>query len=598
MTVFLTYLKGLDMKDLTTITSNNAIITTIGERVAMHIRIVRFGILVLMLCLYCFCQKSGKNDTLLKIKGKTMTRTEFNSFLSAKNLYPEPRGDFFSRPLADMTFFVDMEAFYDKANATPFAAKAKSSDDWKWKKMYFPASIYIRNVLQGNMGFSDKEIEAYYKAHRESYTRRVPRDTTPPDTLHKKQVKNAKIDSVKVYIPLDEVRIRIIDTMFVMKYPPPDSLFRKNPKDTAKMDSAGIINNWLFNTKRTAQEFFLRKFYEVKFKTKLPDSLNQFYGEKKIITPSDMKVITSWIPEDQRGYYSSPSGTMELAKWLLRWKLFSEKAQKTWDDPQGEIKAELQWAWKMNVVFNYVNTQLLPNAKKAVALDTAMCVYAYWDDKGNPSVKPDSSGFKSTLDQYAQRVVNMDIDRQIFELRKKMNIVIVQNDYKDDGSGNPTAMIVHADSLRDTGKTDEAERIYETLIFGFSYTPEGLRSMVELAKIQTEKQAYAQAIKNYRDYLVFSNDKSKRCNTFFMIGFIYDEYLSKPDQASANYRWVLKNTPDCELSDDAEFMSLHLGEAMNSVEELRAEAMRQGKKVDTSAIQEPVVDTAKKVKAK
>ena len=45
-------------------------------------------------------------------------------------------------------------------------------------------------------------------------------------------------------------------------------------------------------------------------------------------------------------------------------------------------------------------------------------------------------------------------------------------------------------------------------------------------------------------------------------------------------------------------MSLHLGEAMNSVEELRAEAMRQGKKVDTSAVQEPVVDTAKKVKAK
>jgi len=365
------------MKDSTIITSNNAIVTTIGERVAMHIRIVRFGILVFMLCLYCFCQKSGKNDTLLKIKGKTITRNEFNAFINARNLYPEPRGDFFSRPLADMTFFIATEAFYDKAKSTPFAAKAKSRDDWKWKEMYFPASIYIRNVLQGNMGFSDKEIEAYYKAHRESYTRKVPKDTTTPDTLHKKpdtlnkkQVKNAKIDSVKkidsikVYIPLDEVRIRIIDTMFVMKYPPPDSLFRKKPKDTAKVDSEGTRNQWLFNTKRIAQEFFLKKFYEEKFKTKLPDSLNQFYGEKKVLTPADMKVITRSIPEDQRGYYSSPSGTMELAKWLLRWKLFSEKAEKTWDDPQGEIKAELAWAWKMDVVFNYVNTQVLPKAKK------------------------------------------------------------------------------------------------------------------------------------------------------------------------------------------------------------------------------------------
>ena len=82
-----------------------------------------------------------------------------------------------------------------------------------------------------------------------------------------------------------------------------------------------------------------------------------------------------------------------------------------------------------------------------------------------------------------------------------------------------------------------------------------------------------------------------------MIGFIYDEYLNRPEDARANYRWVLKNTPDCELTDDAEFMSLHLGEAMNSVEELRAEATRQGKKVDTSSIPEPPTDSVKKVKS-
>jgi len=82
-----------------------------------------------------------------------------------------------------------------------------------------------------------------------------------------------------------------------------------------------------------------------------------------------------------------------------------------------------------------------------------------------------------------------------------------------------------------------------------------------------------------------------------MIGFINDEYLNKSDLAQINYRWVLKNTPECELADDAEFMSLHLGESMSSVEELRAEALRQGKKVDTSSLQEPSVPEAK-MKAK
>ena len=69
----------------------------------------------------------------------------------------------------------------------------------------------------------------------------------------------------------------------------------------------------------------------------------------------------------------------------------------------------------------------------------------------------------------------------------------------------------------------------------------------------------------------------------FMIGFIYDEYLDKPEIAEANYKWVLKNAPGCELADDAEFMMLHLGEQMASVDELQAEVKRQGKKVEASA---------------
>jgi outer membrane protein assembly factor BamD (BamD/ComL family) len=173
-------------------------------------------------------------------------------------------------------------------------------------------------------------------------------------------------------------------------------------------------------------------------------------------------------------------------------------------------------------------------------------------------------------------------------------VTVLQSDFVDDMAGNPAQLIAHADSLRDTGNTSESQRIYEALSRGFLFTPEGMRSLIELAKIMTEQQQYTQAIKNYRDYLVLSHDVSKRCNTFFMIGFIYDEYLNRSEDARVNYRWVLKNTPDCELTDDAEFMSLHLGEAMNSVEELRAEAMRQGKKVDTSSIPEQSTDTALK----
>ena len=70
-----------------------------------------------------------------------------------------------------------------------------------------------------------------------------------------------------------------------------------------------------------------------------------------------------------------------------------------------------------------------------------------------------------------------------------------------------------------------------------------------------------------------------------MIGFVYSEYLSKPELAEANYKWILKNTPECELADDAEFMCLHLAEPMIGVDELQAEAKRQGRKPEEA---EPV----------
>jgi hypothetical protein len=66
-----------------------------------------------------------------------------------------------------------------------------------------------------------------------------------------------------------------------------------------------------------------------------------------------------------------------------------------------------------------------------------------------------------------------------------------------------------------------------------------------------------------------------------MIGFIYDEHLNKPEKAEQNYKWILHNARDCELADDAEFMVLHLDEPMSSVEELRAEALRQGRKIES-----------------
>ncbi len=567
-----------------------------GERVAMHSGVVRFGISVLALCLCCFCQKeNGSKDSLVRIGGTTVTRQTYNTFQDARGMFPSGRPDYFSRSLSDMTYFISMNVLFEKANASPLAGRIKASDDWKWKRMFFPAQAYLKDVVHANFGFTDKELEAYYTTHRDKYKRIIPRDTTVKDTLNKTKAPAVKKDSVE-YLPLQEVKEKIIETLFLAKYPVPDSVYRKDPKDTLRIDSAAVQSQWVSSIRRFSTDFFMKELFQEKYKKAYSDSVNEWYGDGKIVTPKDMKVILNWLPEDQRGYYGTPNGTRDLAKWLLRWKLYSEKAAKTGFDSQESVKSLIDWAWKINIAYAYFDSVIIPSAKKSVDVDTAMCDYAYWDDHPNPLVKPDSFGLSGIIEHYRLQQAYINADRQIYDLRNKKTITVLQNDFKDDMAGDPAKLIMHADSIRDTGNTNEAESIYETLSKGFLFTPEGLRSLVELAKILTEKQQYSQAIKKYREYLVFSKDKSKRCNTFFMIGFIYDEYLNRPEDARINYRWVLKNTPECELTDDAEFMSLHLGEAMNSVEELRAEAMRQGKKVDTSSIPEPTSDSVKKSK--
>ncbi len=566
----------------------------------MHIKVVRFCTLVLMIALVSFCQKQDKSkDTIGTIDGVKITKENYNSFWEMRRLYPSSTGDFFPGDRSLSTFIVATEILAGDGAAKSYSGKLKSNPSWEWKERYFPAQMYLQKVLDGNLGFTDRELQSYYKSHIDSYREKTTIYVSAPaaKAAKAKDTSKVKADTSKakpapasqtvkkdtvIQRTLPEVKDKIVKALFLAKYPVPDSLFKKHdPKDTAKIDTEEVKNRWMYMVRGDLPNFFMRKSYEEKYKQKFPDSLKDWYGKGKVITEGDMDVILSWLPETQRAMYNTPAGRADLAKWLLKWKLFSEDAKKSGFASQENVKAVLEWAWKVEVAANYVNTDLVAKAKAGVSIDTQMCVYAMWDDRGS-ATHADTASVNRTVTRYLTKAIYIKVDSMIYAQRKNHSIVYLLPEYKDEQSGNPVTMMAHADSMRDTGNTTEAASMYRSLVSSYPFTPEGRKSYTELAKVQSEKGEYTDAVKNYRDYLVLVNDKSKRCNTFFMIGFIYDEYLNKSDLAEVNYKWVLKNTPDCELANDAEFMTLHLGEPMNSVEELWAEARRQGRKVDTS----------------
>ncbi len=508
------------------------------------------------------CSKGSTDEGVVRIGSATVSKAGYNAFEKATSMYPTDPGIYFPAYRPKITHLVETDVIFRQKSAGKLKDSLRNGADWRWKKRYFPAQLYLFEHLSENLGIPEERIASYYEANKDSFKVTVQIDSTKDSSY---------------YRPLEDVKSRIAEKLFI-EGNKPDSVFLS--RYDSLPEKRDLEDQWLQHVRQTLPTFFMKRLYKEETGSPYPDSLSEIFGEGKYITQDDMDVILSWIPETRRSQYSAPERKRELVEWLVRWKLFSGISEKTGRSNLPLVKNLLDWAWKLNVAYAYTTGILEPLADSMFSCDSTMLLYSYYDDNGYFPLETNSHALKRKMDEFKQEQKRLRIDSMIIEMRKKYQVTFLQNDWKDIRNQQPAALLTRADSLRDSGKTDEARDAYLTLTKEFALTQEGQTALIELAKIQTEQQLYTQAIVNYRKFLLLNPDEGKRCNTFFMIGFIYDEYLDKPLHAESNYKWVLKNTPGCELADDAEFMMLHLNEPMSSVEELRDEAIRQGRKID------------------
>jgi hypothetical protein len=534
-----------------------------------------YAVLCGFLSLLFFCQKDeGENKRLVKIGSKVLKQEDVNAFSRVTSTYPTAPSEFALSSRSTITAFIETEALYKKQRFDPALLQYRRSADWKWKQRYLVSYSYLVDILQRQLGYPDNELRKYYDANKSIFKNPVVSDSIRADS-------SKKACTTWVVSPFDpDVKRQIADSLF-LKNCTPDSAFKAN---MAGADSNEVKGRWLrYMRSEGFRDFFLKKFYKEKYGKPLSDSLDDLVGKGKVLSQEDMDVILSWIPADRRAMVKDNKQSLtDFAKWLLRWQLFAEKAEAIGIAEKPEMRATLKWAWRFEIAQRYITEKVGPMAKKMARIDTAIALYSYWDESGNPGITSDTASIKSHYERLISQQTNDHFDGLLYDLRKKAHVRFLTKDWSDERDKNPAALLHKADSLRDTGATSEAESAYRTLTNDFVFTPEGKKALIELAKLQTEQQAYTEAIRNYRRVLLTDSDPGKRCNYMFMIGFIYDEYLDRPEMAEINYKWVLKNTPECELNDDAEFMMLHLGEQMSSVDELQAEVKRQGKKVEAS----------------
>jgi hypothetical protein len=539
----------------------------------MNVRFVS-PLLCASLALLFFCQKdNGTNKPLVKVGMTVLKQVDVNGFSRVTQNYPSSSAEFSIVMRPPISGFIETYAIYKKQRFNPANLKLRRSLDWKWKQRYLVATAFLNEVLQQNLGYTEPELRKYYDAHKADFKNPVVSDSA-----------GKKPCTTMVVAPFEtEVKRQIAEKLF-LKDNKPDSAFRASTPQNDLNDSNAMNGRWLRYVRHEGyRDLFVKKYFKEKYGKPYPDSLADLLGKGKILLQEDMEVILSWIPADRRDMLRKNKQSLaDFAKWLMRWQLFSEKAKATGYASLPEIRSTIKWAWRFEIAQRYVTDILAPAAKKMSRIDTAMALYSYLDESGNPGTVPDSTNLKDHINRLISQQTNEHFDGLLYKIRRKAHVRFLTKDWSDERGKDPAALLRKADSLRDTGSTTEAEPLYRTLSTDFGFTPEGKKAIIELAKLQTEQQIYTEAIRNYRRVLLTDSDPGKRCNYMFMIGFIYDEYLDRPEMAEVNYKWVLKNTPDCELNDDAEFMMLHLGEQMSSVDELQAEVKRQGKKVEAS----------------
>ncbi|MBD3243210.1 MAG: hypothetical protein GF331_21655 [Chitinivibrionales bacterium] len=561
----------------------------------------------LIVLLALACQQKVDENALVKLGSQVLTKEDYGYFSSMARYFPLKNPQVFPGHRKTVTTLLETELLYRKAPGSFKSSSERQTTDWQWRKRYYHGQLYIMSILVRNLGFTDEQITQYYDANREDSFKTIikvavdqPEDSAASDS--------ARIDSVVArepqtrdsvaYRPMSEVRDRIVKQLFIETYPPDSGYIARFFGDDSISDSSKVYEQWFQFMSRQIrtrdQDFFLRRYYEDVHGHELPDSMSAWLGEGKPVKPEDVDILMSWLPERDRERYNTERGRTELARWALRYKTYAQKAKEIGFTESKEVQKNLEWAWKFHVVNEYLDQELLPQLREGIAIDTAVAKFSYWDSRRKVEIPPDSTGIAREVESQENRLLALRLDSAIYDLRTDRGVTFLQNDYRDAKEHPPESLLHRADSLRDTGNTSEAEKVYRDLTNNYAFTDEGGEAFAELAKLLTEKQRYPDAIRNYRLHLYHTDDSAAMCNTYFMIGFIYDEYENKPELAEVNYKWVLKNTPQCELADDAEFMMLHLDEPMIRIEDLRAEAIRQGRDVgdDDEELDPVTVDDA------
>lgn len=500
----------------------------------------------------CSKNKDKNAEPFIKIGRTTYPLSEYQSFSAMQFNHPDiAREGFFPGDRYAQTLMIETELIYKQAKK--FSAQVINGKEWEWKQEFLLGQYFSRNVLRSNFGSTDDELRKYFKANKGA----ILYESNSGDTSYSGNFQ------------------KIIFDRFISLYPPTEEFKKAN----STIPEEKLNKYWKDTKLKDPIIFFRDTYYKEYYNKEYPTDYTQLFGDGKEITPEDLSIIAKWLPLEAREKLERGETQAEMVDYLVTWKLFSRKAKEMGITRDDEYLRQVKWFEKYEVVRNYLNNVL--SNKLAVdrgSINQEIVKFALWDHKGRTdSSESDTLLLNRIQDAIVKKKTDANLFKHIYDLRKKKKVTFIHPDYKDEMGKSSERILFEADSLYGEANAELAKNKYRELIKTYSFTKEGIEAERAMGMIDTDEGAFTSAIQHYRNYLLLSEPNEEWCKVFFMIAYAYGENLSNISLAAANYRWVLKNRPDCDFADDAEFMYLHLGEPINDVDEMVNENTRQGR---------------------
>jgi|GEM_PF-1909995 len=444
--------------------------------------------------------------------------------------------------------FVETQVLYPEASA--HKKLVMNGTEWKWKEIYIPGQIYQVGIIDKNMGATDAEIYEYYKKHKNELL--VEFGLGEKDSMD-----------------FNRARVSVVKKLFLDKHPPSAEFAAQ----FSGFPESEIQTKWFEQMAGDRASFFRDLLYKKKYGTDFPryNIKSELVGAGKLISETELGIVMNWVAKGQ-----NVSENLVAAK-MVSWILFAEEAKSSgYVKSEGYKKLKEQFE-KFEVVRYYVNEILGDKVESDFEPNEDFVKFAIADRNKTPSFEIAQEEVAQYSDSLKTTMHEAKVIEYIHKKCSKVGITHLQKDYIYPFERTAAQLKHEADSLAANLNAERAKRIYRDLTEWYLYSEEGKNAFLELAKLNMDAKSYVDAINSYRKFLLYGGTDLDQCSAFFMIGYIYAEYLEKYPFAAMNHRWILKNQPDCNLSSDAEFMYLHLGEPIEDVEELRQQSIRQGR---------------------